>query len=78
MSDISVLNQLDGNTSLSESEAEDLSGLAGRSQLIPNHWGYRPPRLPVQERLRPVRTTIRRDNRLVEARYFQHLTKLVS
>ena len=67
VSDISVLNQLDGNTSLSESEAEDLSGLSARSQLIPNHWGYRPPRPPVQERLRPVRTTIRRDNRLVEA-----------
>ena len=66
-SNVYVLNQLDGNTSISESETEESSGLSARPQLIPNHWGYRPPRPPVQQRLRPVRTTVRRDNRLVEA-----------
>ena len=66
-SNMFVLNQLDGNTSISESETEESSGLPATPRSIPNHWGYRPPRPPVQQRLRPVRTTVRRDNRLVEA-----------
>ena len=63
----SVKADIRGDFSMMADSSEQLSGLLGRPQSIPSHWGFRPPRTPVVQRPRPVRSTIRRDNRLVEA-----------
>ena len=60
------IDQLDGNISITSLNSS-LSLDTLPASTIPVHIGFRPSSFPVSERLLPVRKTIRRDNKVVQA-----------